>query len=64
MTFPTPVGGTPFPEDFAPSIVFAILYALLIPIMVFRVYDRHSRTTLLIGSVIFGVERQVVFLPA
>lgn len=57
MSFPTPVGGTALPADFAPSILFAVLYALLVPIMFYRVYDKRSRTTLLIGTVFFGVER-------
>jgi hypothetical protein len=57
MSFPTPVGGTPFPEVFAPCIVFAVIYALTIPLMLFWVYDKHSRTPLFIGSIIFGIER-------
>ncbi|KAF9462286.1 hypothetical protein BDZ94DRAFT_1166123 [Collybia nuda] len=61
MSFPSPIGGTSFPADFAPSILFAVLYALLVPLMLYRVYDKRSRTTLLIGSVIFGVERVVIF---
>ena len=61
VDFPAPVGGTVYPLDFAPSILFAILYGLLLPLIVYRVVDRRSRTTLLIGTIIFSVERYVVF---
>lgn len=57
MPFPTPVGGTLLPTDFAPSILFAVLYALLVPVMIYRAWDKRSRTTLLIGTAIFGIER-------
>ncbi|PPQ99763.1 hypothetical protein CVT24_009666 [Panaeolus cyanescens] len=60
--FPAPIGGTPLPDvDFAPSILFAILYALLIPLMVYRAFHRRSRTILLLGTIAFAVERIVIF---
>ncbi|KAF8902943.1 hypothetical protein CPB84DRAFT_1678411 [Gymnopilus junonius] len=62
VNIPAPVGGTALPADFAPSIVFAILYALIAPFMIYRVLlKRRSRTLLLIGTVIFSIERVVVF---
>ncbi|KAF9462282.1 hypothetical protein BDZ94DRAFT_1261516 [Collybia nuda] len=61
MSFPTPVGGTLLQNDFAPSILFAVLYALLIPLMVYRAWDKRSRTLLLLGTAIFGIERVVIF---
>ncbi|KAF8971132.1 hypothetical protein BDZ97DRAFT_1787886 [Flammula alnicola] len=61
VNFPAPVGGTPLPADFAPSILFAVLYALLTPLMLYRMFSKRSRTTLLIGTVTFSVERVVIF---
>jgi len=60
VDFPAPVGGTVYPSDLAPSILFAILYGLLLPLIVYRVLDRRSRSILLIGTIIFSVERCVV----
>ena len=57
MTFPTPVGGTPLPVDFAPSVLFAVLYGILAPFAIFRFLQRRSRTTLLIGTLAFAIER-------
>lgn len=37
--FPAPVGRFIFPSDFAPSIVFAILYGLTLPLVVYGAYD-------------------------
>ncbi|KAF9522656.1 hypothetical protein CPB83DRAFT_864127 [Crepidotus variabilis] len=61
VSFPAPVGGTPLTIDFAPSIVFSALYGLLIPLMVYRMCGRRSRTTLLIGTLSFVVERCAIF---
>ncbi|KAF7976071.1 hypothetical protein HWV62_7624 [Athelia sp. TMB] len=58
MEFPSPVGGLPLPSsDFAPSVVFAILYGLLLPLLVHRVLDRRYRNTLLINTSTFAIER-------
>lgn len=57
VNFPTPMGGTALPADFAPSIVFAILYGLMVPLLVYRLFERRSRTILIIGSFTFSVER-------
>jgi len=61
MTFPSPVGGVAFPFDFAPSILFAILYGLLVPFTIYRALHRSSRTVLIIGTVTFSIERVVIF---
>lgn len=61
MTFPTPVGGTPLPVDFAPSVLFAVLYGILAPFAIFRFLQRRTRTTLLIGTLAFAIERIVIF---
>lgn len=62
VQFPAPVGGTVLPDDFIPSILFAVLYASLAPLMLYRVFNRRSRTTLLIGTIVFSVERHVASL--
>jgi len=61
VQFPAPIGGTVLLDDFAPSILFAILYALLSPLMLYRMFHRRSRCTLLIGTAIFSIERIVIF---
>lgn len=61
MTFPTPVGGTPLPVDFAPSVLFAVLYGILAPFAIFRFLQRRTRTTLLISTLAFAIERIVIF---
>jgi hypothetical protein len=55
--FPTPVGGTPLPVDFAPSVLFAVLYGILSPLLCFRLLEKRSRTVLLIGTAAFAIER-------
>ena len=57
--FPAPVGGVPDSLDFAPSIVFAVLYALIAPIAIWRITHPRSRNTVLIGTTFFSVERYV-----
>ncbi|TFK74019.1 hypothetical protein BDN72DRAFT_120929 [Pluteus cervinus] len=61
MAFPSPVGGIPLAIDFIPSVLFAILFGLLIPLIIYRAYDRASRTTLLIGTVIFTIEHTILY---
>ncbi|TFK20922.1 hypothetical protein FA15DRAFT_673031 [Coprinopsis marcescibilis] len=61
MSFPSPVGGVPLQSDLAPSILFAVLYGLLAPLVFYRLYDRRSRTLLLLGTMIFAIERIVIF---
>lgn len=57
MTFPAPIGGVPFEEDFAPSIVFACVYAILVFVGLFRVARRTTRTLLILGPLAFSIER-------
>ena len=60
--FPAPVGGAPDALDLAPSIVFAILYALLVPIVLWRMVHPQSRTTVLLSTSFFSIERYVVII--
>ena len=57
--FPAPVGGVPYPLDFAPSILFAVLYGLMVPVVVFRMIHPRSRNGVLIGTMFFSIERCV-----
>lgn len=59
MVFPSPVGGTILPIDFAPSLVVTILYGLLLPFFCYRLYDRKSRTLMMVGTFCFMVEQYV-----
>ncbi|KIM45438.1 hypothetical protein M413DRAFT_442117 [Hebeloma cylindrosporum] len=61
VNFPAPIGGTSLPPDFGPSILFAVLYGLLVPLMAYRMFDRRSRSALLIGTISFSIERVVIF---
>ena len=58
--FPVSVGGVPYPLDFAPSILFAVLYGLMLPVVVFRMVHPRSRNGVLIGTTVFSIERYVV----
>ncbi|KAF9050267.1 hypothetical protein BJ165DRAFT_1609218 [Panaeolus papilionaceus] len=60
--FPAPIGGIPQPNvDFAPSILFAILYTFLVPLMAYRMFHRRSRTILILGPLCFAIERIIIF---
>jgi len=59
--FPAPIGGTVLANDFAPSILFAVLYSTLMPLMFRRLWYRQFRCTLLIGTIIFSIERIALF---
>ncbi|KDQ52527.1 hypothetical protein JAAARDRAFT_138486 [Jaapia argillacea MUCL 33604] len=61
VAFPSPVGGVPIHPEFAPSILFDILYGILIPIGIYRLFSKHSRTSLIFGTWCFTVERCVIF---
>ncbi|KAM6489531.1 hypothetical protein JOM56_015027 [Amanita muscaria] len=61
MEFPTPIGGTVLPSDFIPSVLFAVLYGALLPLVVFRLVDKRSRSIVLISTSIFAVERIVIY---
>lgn len=61
MTFPTPIGGVPYHIDLAPSVIFAVAYGCLLPLVAYRIWDKNSRTVMLLGTIIFAVERIVAF---
>ncbi|QRW25011.1 mRNA-capping enzyme [Rhizoctonia solani] len=54
-----PVGGIPISDDLGPSIVFAMLYALLLPNIIYNFFIRKPRAwnVIQISTVIFAVER-------
>lgn len=55
--FPSPVGGVPVNIDLGPSVALALLYACLVPLIAYRAISRRSRTMILAGTMIFGVQR-------
>lgn len=55
--FPSPIGGIPFPHDFAPALIFTILYALVVPLALWRMIAKSSRSLVILGATIFTVER-------
>ena len=55
--FPSPVGGVPFPVDFAPSVLFACLYALTAPVALWRHIHPRSRNCVLIRTTLSSIER-------
>jgi len=60
-SFPSPIGGIPFPHDFAPALFFTILYAIVVPVGVYRLISKRSRTLAIAGTVVFMVERVADF---
>ncbi|KAI0689142.1 hypothetical protein C8T65DRAFT_618977, partial [Cerioporus squamosus] len=59
--FPSPIGGAPFPVDFAPSILFSVLHALLVPVFAWRMARSQTRHYVLIGALVFTIERTVFY---
>ncbi|KXN90856.1 hypothetical protein AN958_03510, partial [Leucoagaricus sp. SymC.cos] len=59
MTFPSPMGGVPYHIDLAPSVIFTVAYGCLVPFIVYRVWDKNSRTLILLGTIIFAISRIV-----
>lgn len=57
LTFPVPVGGAPQPLDFAPSIVFALLYVCIATVTAYRVIRPESRNFVVLGTIPFAIER-------
>ncbi|KZT64833.1 hypothetical protein DAEQUDRAFT_769333 [Daedalea quercina L-15889] len=55
--FPSPIGGIPFPHDFTPALLFTVLYAISVPFAIYRMVNKRSRTLIILGTVIFTVER-------
>ncbi|THH00013.1 hypothetical protein EW026_g2447 [Hermanssonia centrifuga] len=60
-TFPAPIGGVPAQIDFAPSILFVILYAFLSILAIYRLARSSSRSLVLAGTVAFVVERIIIY---
>ncbi|OSC96508.1 hypothetical protein PYCCODRAFT_1472566 [Trametes coccinea BRFM310] len=61
FSFPALIGGVPLPIDFAPAILFSILYGLLTPVVLYRLIHKRSRTTVLVGTGGFVIERTVAY---
>lgn len=61
FTFPSPIGGASFELDFVPSILFAVLYGVLVLIALVRAIQPASRTATLFNMVTFAIERYVLF---
>ncbi|KAI6121601.1 hypothetical protein F5141DRAFT_1091367 [Pisolithus sp. B1] len=61
FAFPSPVGGVALAGDLAPSVLFAILYASLLPFFFFRLANKQTRAILGISAVLTCVERIVIF---
>ncbi|KAJ3529946.1 hypothetical protein NM688_g7781 [Phlebia brevispora] len=59
--FPAPIGGVPFNSDLAPSIVFVVAYAAVIPLGLYRIIQTKSRTLCTLSTVFFVVERLVTY---
>lgn len=57
FAFPSPVGGVALDGDLTPSIVFAILYASLLPIFFVRLANKQSRAILSVNAVVTAIER-------
>ena len=60
--FPSPIGGVPLQFDFAPSVIASFLYALLVPIALWRIIRPTSRSGVLIGTTLFTIERYAAFI--
>ena len=60
VLFPAPIGGTVIQNDFAPSVLFAVLYTTLLSLMFRRILNKRTRCAALIGTIIFTLERHVV----
>lgn len=57
--FPSPIGGTPNTHDLAPSIVFIALFALTIPLALYRVFNKKSFVVFIIASAVGSIGRYV-----
>ncbi|TFY54201.1 hypothetical protein EVJ58_g8995 [Rhodofomes roseus] len=59
--FPSPIGGVPNQHDLAPAVVFAVAYAITIPLVVYRLTSKKSRNIFCIATAVFAIERVVDF---
>ncbi|KAJ3525554.1 hypothetical protein NM688_g8386 [Phlebia brevispora] len=60
-TFPAPIGGVPFKSDFVPSIIFAIAYAAVTILGLYRIIRTKSRTLCALGTLFFVGERIIIY---
>ncbi|KAJ7594590.1 hypothetical protein C8J56DRAFT_927129 [Mycena floridula] len=62
MSIPSPVGGiVVHSQDFIPSIIFAVFHGLLVPVCIYRLSKKQTRTTLIIAVLTFVTERTIMF---
>ena len=61
---PAPIGGVPSPLDYAPSCLFTTLYALLVPVALYRLCAPRSRNLIVVFTLGVIVERCVLHLPS
>lgn len=61
ILFPSPIGGVPSSIDYAPSVLFACLYGVLVLAGLYRMGHPATRTMVSIGTFIFVVERVAAF---
>ena len=59
LRIPTPIGGVPSSIDYAPSCLFVALYAVLIPVAIYRLCRKSSRNLILIFTLGLLGERYV-----
>ncbi|KAI0707440.1 hypothetical protein C8T65DRAFT_576791 [Cerioporus squamosus] len=59
--FPSLIGGTPYPIDFVPSILFSVLHGILVPIFAWRLARSQTRHFVLVGVCVFTIERTVLY---
>ncbi|KAF7340044.1 hypothetical protein MVEN_01922400 [Mycena venus] len=62
MSVPVLVGGIVLRDyDLPGAIVFAAAYGLLVPVFAYRLFDKRSRSVIVIHGIIFTVERPIMF---
>ena len=57
LEFPSLIGGVVLPFDFYPSIVFAGLFGLTIPLILWRIITPRTRTFVLAGAIGYAFEQ-------
>ncbi|KAJ6519382.1 hypothetical protein C8R45DRAFT_1085400 [Mycena sanguinolenta] len=62
MSIPSLVGGISLrPYDLPGATVFAAAYGLLVPLLVYRLFDKRWRSIVFIQATIFALERPILF---
>ncbi|KAH7100131.1 hypothetical protein BKA62DRAFT_265396 [Auriculariales sp. MPI-PUGE-AT-0066] len=59
-TIPTPPGGISYPKDAAPSIIFAVAFAALLPVVYLRQTSPATRTTVTVLTSITVLQRVIL----